>query len=295
MPGDTVQNEEASERTGTENDGLVTSQSDAHDGQLQWTDLDLSNFMEESPHVEHFGRDTSSLDFTEPQQAWDLPSTNFDPIDPVSFFADASFEYANDALLPTADVGGRLVSTGSPLDWRAQEQTRPFSDSSGLKVPGDTPETTAPSVGTSPVIEAVSSNQVPKSKTTRERPQEDVASLTDVTRQLTSRLGRLQIAEDGQARYYGATSNLHLLHSGPNSLVQPNIRHVVSHGDAAIAQAGLQWKNDAAYEDHLINLFFSWHNGLMYVLDKDVFLRERQRFHDGHSTDLCSPSLENAV
>ncbi|KAL6240209.1 hypothetical protein RBB50_012896 [Rhinocladiella similis] len=32
--------------------------------------------------------------------------------------------------------------------------------------------------------------------------------LDEVTKQLTSRLGRPQIAEDGQPRYYGATSNL---------------------------------------------------------------------------------------
>jgi len=119
--------------------------------------------------------------------------------------------------------------------------------------------------------------------------------LDDVTRQITSRLGRLQIAEDGQPRYYGATSNLHLLHSGPQSLCQPNIRNVVTHGDAAIAQAGLQWEEDLAYEDNLIHLFFSWHNALMYVVDKAIFFRERQRFRSGQHTDLYSPALENAV
>jgi hypothetical protein len=119
--------------------------------------------------------------------------------------------------------------------------------------------------------------------------------LDNVTSQITSRLGRLQIAEDGQRRYYGATSNLHLLHSGPRSLIQPNIRNVMTHGDAAIAQAGLQWDGDAAYENHLISLFFSWHNALMYVVDKATFLRERQQFRSGHSTDYYSPALENAV
>lgn len=119
--------------------------------------------------------------------------------------------------------------------------------------------------------------------------------LDEVTSQITSRLGRLQIAEDGQPRYYGATSNLHLLHSGPRSLIQPNIRHVVTHGDAAIAQAGLQWGGDPIYEDLLISLFFSWHNALMYVVDREIFLRERERFHSGQSTDYYSPALENAV
>lgn len=117
----------------------------------------------------------------------------------------------------------------------------------------------------------------------------------DVTRQLTSRLGRLQMAEDGRPRYYGATSNLHLLHSGPGSLTQPNIRHVMVHGDAAVALAGLQWESDHAYESHLINLFFSWHNSLQFPVDKTIFLRERDKYKSGQSTDLFTPSLENAI
>lgn len=133
----------------------------------------------------------------------------------------------------------------------------------------------------------------------RTRPTEsedDHASSVDgVTKQLTSRLGRLQITQGGHSRYYGATYNLHILHSGFNSLVQPNIRNVFVHGDAAIIQAGLEWPTDSSYEDHLINLFFSWHNALMHVVDRDIFLEERRRYRERISTDLYSPALENAV
>ncbi|KAL6240210.1 hypothetical protein RBB50_012897 [Rhinocladiella similis] len=90
-------------------------------------------------------------------------------------------------------------------------------------------------------------------------------------------------------------TNLHLLHSGPQSLCQPNIRNVVTPEDVAITQAGLQSKADPTYEEMLINLFFSWHNTLMYVVDKAIFLRGRQRFRSGQRTDLYSPALENAV
>ncbi|OAP58401.1 hypothetical protein AYL99_07491 [Fonsecaea erecta] len=124
---------------------------------------------------------------------------------------------------------------------------------------------------------------------------QDGAHLDSITKHLTSRLGRLQIAEDGQPRYYGATSNLHLLHRGPSSLCQPNIRQVVTHGEAAIARAGLHWKGDPEYEETLVNLFFSWHNTLMYVVDKPIFFKERQHFRSGHHTNLYSPALENAV
>lgn len=121
------------------------------------------------------------------------------------------------------------------------------------------------------------------------------SSVDGVTKQLTSRLGRLQITQGGHSRYYGATSNLHILHSGFNSLVQPNIRNVFVHGDAAIIQAGLEWPADPSYEDHLISLFFSWHNTLMHVVDRDIFLEERRRYRERISTDLYSPALENAV
>ena len=133
----------------------------------------------------------------------------------------------------------------------------------------------------------------------RPRPTEleddQLSSVDGVTKQLTSRLGRLQITQGGHSRYYGATSNLHILHSGLNSLVQPSIRNVFVHGDAAIVQAGLEWSADPPYEEHLINLFFSWHNTLMHVVDRDIFLEERQRFQERISTDLYSPALENAV
>ena len=119
--------------------------------------------------------------------------------------------------------------------------------------------------------------------------------LDDVTRQLSSRLGRLQIAEDGQPRYYGATSNLHILHSGPHSLYQPNIRNVFTHGDAAIVQAGLQWEEDSEYEENLLNLFFSWHNTFQYVCDKEIFSQERKRCKAGQTSDLYSPALANAI
>ena len=117
----------------------------------------------------------------------------------------------------------------------------------------------------SPEIFGVRTNPqpLPVAGEVRPAPRQEVSgsALDDVTKQLTSRLGRLQMAEDGRPRYYGATSNLHLL-SGAGSLTQPNIRHVFVHGDAAIASAGLQWEADPDLETHLINLFFAWHNNL---------------------------------
>jgi hypothetical protein len=78
-------------------------------------------------------------------------------------------------------------------------------------------------------------------------------------------------------------------------LTQPNIRHVLIHGEAAIVSAGLHWGGDDAYEARLISLFFSWHNNLQFPVDRDQFLRDRTRYRQGQVTDLFTPSLENAI
>lgn len=117
----------------------------------------------------------------------------------------------------------------------------------------------------------------------------------DVTEQLTNRLGRLQIAEDGHPRYFGSTSNLYILHHGPKSLHKPNIRDVMTLGDAAADKAGYHWTPDAQYEVELITLFFSWYNALVNVVDEKIFYRERTLFKSGKRSNLYSPALENAV
>lgn len=118
---------------------------------------------------------------------------------------------------------------------------------------------------------------------------------SNVTEQLTNRLGKLQIAEDGHPRYFGSTSNLYILHHGPKSLHKPNIRDVMALGDAAAAKAGYHWDPDPEYETELITLFFSWYNALVNVVDQTIFYRERELFKSGKRSDLYSPALENAV
>jgi hypothetical protein len=66
-------------------------------------------------------------------------------------------------------------------------------------------------------------------------------------------------------------------------------------GEAAVVQAGLQWQEDVDYEDYLISLFFSWHNEFMWIVDKAIFLRERERVRHGEFSDLYSPTLVNSM
>ncbi|KAK7885116.1 hypothetical protein LTR67_010607 [Exophiala xenobiotica] len=116
-----------------------------------------------------------------------------------------------------------------------------------------------------------------------------------VTQQLSSRQGKMRVAEDGRAHYYGATSNLHIFHSGLSALYQPHIRNVRTHGNTAIEQLGLEWEGDATHEEHVLKLFFAWHNPLMHVVDKAMFL-QGQKLYEAQGIDQCySPALANAI
>jgi hypothetical protein len=118
----------------------------------------------------------------------------------------------------------------------------------------------------------------------------------DVVDQLSTRLGSLQVAEDGQLRLFGATSNLHIVHSGPESLSRPKLRSVRVHGPAVLARAGLDRNVDPTLEDHLIELYFAWEDPSIHVIDKETYMIERQRWRDGiNGSAFYSEVLTNAM
>lgn len=92
--------------------------------------------------------------------------------------------------------------------------------------------------------------------------------------------------------YFGATSNLHIIHNGQFSLFRPEIATLNS--DILFA-AGLDWAVDTIYVDSLLHLYFTWENPFMNTVDRSIFTRERQRYEWGKSTALFSPTLENAM
>lgn len=115
------------------------------------------------------------------------------------------------------------------------------------------------------------------------------------TEQLASRLGRLRIAEDGHLRYYGATSNLHMIENGLVSCFQPTIRTVSTHGQEALKRAGLEWRGDEEYENHITKLFFAWHNTFQCLVHEPVYYDHRNRYKSDLRAAYYSPTLENAM
>jgi hypothetical protein len=125
-------------------------------------------------------------------------------------------------------------------------------------------------------------------------PSPDVSSpLVD---QLAGNLGSLQIAEDGQLRFYGATSNLHLLVTGAR---QPGSRIAFPTSEqvqATLNAAGVGHHVEQGLEDHLIKLYFCWEDPSIHVVREDIFYRERTKAKAGMGTSrFYSEVLVNSM
>jgi hypothetical protein len=114
--------------------------------------------------------------------------------------------------------------------------------------------------------------------------------------QLSGRMGSLQIAEDGQLRFYGATSNLHILHNGPLSLSRSKFRSPSEDGAGLLRGAGVGHVVDEGLEDHLLKLYFCWEDPTIHVVEESIFWRERRKCRiEGQVSSLYSEVLTNAM
>lgn len=106
----------------------------------------------------------------------------------------------------------------------------------------------------------------------------------------------MQIAEDGQKRFYGATSNLHILHNGPMSLTRSRFSSLQKEGELLLKNRQLDQFVDREFEDHLLKLYFCWEDPSIHVMDEDLFFREREKCKFTQETSyLYSEVLVNAM
>ncbi|EEU43508.1 uncharacterized protein NECHADRAFT_82861 [Fusarium vanettenii 77-13-4] len=113
--------------------------------------------------------------------------------------------------------------------------------------------------------------------------------------QIVTRSGTLQVAEDGHSRYFGATSNLNLIHNGPYSSFCPSLKNLRVDGELAIKSASLQWAGDLAYESHLWECYLTWLNPLTSLVEQSLFDQDKENFLSAQDNDFYSPALENAI
>ncbi|KAI1029397.1 hypothetical protein LB504_010656 [Fusarium proliferatum] len=119
------------------------------------------------------------------------------------------------------------------------------------------------------------------------------SSITDI---LSARMGELRIVEDGQLRYYGPTSNLHMYADGLQSLSSPSFRRVSIEGMDVLRRLGLDLDVSLDLEAHLAGLYFAWEDPAIHVVDEDVFFAEKRRCRlQGISSPYYSETLNNAI
>lgn len=120
---------------------------------------------------------------------------------------------------------------------------------------------------------------------------------SDVIEQLSNRIGTLKIAGDGHWRFYGATSNLNLVDvSATQQRQRPDARTVRHDGQDILNHLRVGQSVDQALEDHLVELYFTWQNPSIYVVDKEMFMTARTKWRNEYDdTPFYSEVLTNAM
>ena len=88
---------------------------------------------------------------------------------------------------------------------------------------------------------------------------------------LSARLGSLRVAPDGRLRYYGTATNLHLLEHHPAQEDITEIRNVRQDGKQILDAAGVGREVDPSFEQHLIDLYFTWHDPCFHIVDREMY------------------------
>lgn len=117
-----------------------------------------------------------------------------------------------------------------------------------------------------------------------------------ITGILSARMGALRLVEDGQLRYYGPTSNLHVHVDGLRSLSSPSFRSVATEGIGVLRRLGLDKEVPLALETHLAMLYFAWEDPAIHVVDQETFFAEKRRcLLQGTGSPYYSETLNNAI
>ena len=123
----------------------------------------------------------------------------------------------------------------------------------------------------------------------------DSEGVEELVTQLSDRMGSLQIGSDGNVRYYGPTSHFNLLRMPtPDNLTIH--RTVRQDGPDVLDRLGVNKEIPAGFEEHLINLYFTWHNPLFQVVDREMYEPARQQWRTKmEETPYYSEALTNAM
>ncbi|KUJ19527.1 uncharacterized protein LY89DRAFT_613222 [Mollisia scopiformis] len=174
------------------------------------------------------------------------------------------------------DLSAPQMWAGSPSDWPWQV----LNDFSAF------PTFTASQLSPSFHVEAVSRNGegVDASGSSDDEGEEAMIP------HLAARFGSLHRAPDGRLRYYGTLSNHHFLKSFSQYWSRFEDRDPEKIASVALENARLDQEVPSSLKNHLIELFFEWHNPCHSAVDRPMFETARAHRSDFQS-DFCSQSL----
>ncbi|KAI0145003.1 fungal-specific transcription factor domain-containing protein [Pestalotiopsis sp. NC0098] len=194
------------------------------------------------------------------------------PFFPLEFTVDPDLAWSL-SMMPGADLGfDNTLPDLATSDWIFE--TNPLNDSSS----------TVEKSANAPPPEVESSD-------------EEEEGHSHITKQLSDRLGSLiRCSVDGQWRFYGATSNLHLVHYQHHTHKAPKQHERLNRIETSMEEAGVGHAVDEKLIDHLVSLYFTWQNPSLHVVDQSEFEKARKRASRGEDeTGVCSTFLTNAI
>lgn len=109
---------------------------------------------------------------------------------------------------------------------------------------------------------------------------------------ISDRLGNLNIGEDGQIHYFGSRSNFSLLKNSPAASSTVSSHELEKQAAYTLERLDLRVEISDELRDHLLDIFWSWQNTWQYIVVKDLFLEDLCISQSGQS---ASPLLLSSV
>lgn len=120
---------------------------------------------------------------------------------------------------------------------------------------------------------------------------EDIEGLID---ELSNRVGTLRIGPGGQTHFCGPTSNFNLADMPVSETMEVH-RNVHNDVSRCLDQLGTSAEIPASLEDHLINLYFSWQDPFVHVVNRRVYEEAKAKWLGMGDTPFYSEALRNAM
>ncbi|KAK6369914.1 hypothetical protein LTS17_009364 [Exophiala oligosperma] len=105
-------------------------------------------------------------------------------------------------------------------------------------------------------------------------------------------VGRLNVGEDGQLRYFGSLSNFHLLRGLMRHETSSSNEEVRLRASNMLQKLNIPFEIPLELQAELLGLYWTWQNTWQYVVHKDAFLQEYNR---GQMGRYCTPLLISAI